>query len=73
MQGKGVVAELNEQEKKVLAHLAEHQRIVSSEVAQLCNVGQRSARDILKKMIEKRWIVKKGERKRDAYYVVNQV
>lgn len=70
---KGVITELNNQEEKVLKYIAEHQRIVSKDVMNICGVKERAARDILQKLIEKKWVTKKGARKRDTYYIFNQI
>jgi Fic family protein len=72
---KGIILEINSREAQILdmINCSTTQRITSNEVAKKFNITSRAALDVLKKMMKKEWILQKGERDRDTYYVVNKI
>lgn len=60
--------DLNDRQKKAIEFLKEHKKITSKEYAELFKITERTARNDLKKLVDKNIIVQKGESKKTTYY-----
>ena len=61
---------ISEQEKLIFQYALENGGITTVQVTGLLGIKQRRAREILVKMVEKRWLNKEGA-SRSTVYVIN--
>jgi len=59
---------LNDRQMKAIEFLKEHKRITSKKYADLFRITNRTARNDLKKLVDKDVVIQKGESKRTTYY-----
>lgn len=62
------IEEMSAQEKIILEYIQKNEKITSHMVEELLGIKQRRARDILKKMVEKGILEKRGQYKSTIYY-----
>ena len=60
---------INEQEKMIYQYITENGMITTVQAAELLGIKQRRARDILAKMIEKKWLKKEGASRSTVYMI----
>ena len=58
-----------QQEQMVLQHVEAHGRITRQEVADLCQVSSEDARNVIRRLVRRGDLHKRGSSRRDAYYV----
>ena len=61
---------INEQEKRIYKFVIENSFITTAQAMGLLGIKQRRAREILAKMVEKKWLKKEGAY-RSTTYVIN--
>ena len=61
---------ISEQEKLIFRNALENGGITTAQVTELLGIKQRRAREILVKMVEKKWLKKEGA-SRSTVYVIN--
>jgi len=59
--------DLIQQEQMILSFIKEHKTIKRAEVAELCRISSDQAKRLLKKLLEERKIITKGQRKGTHY------
>jgi ATP-dependent DNA helicase RecG len=59
---------LNERQRRAIIYIKEHKKITSKEYAELFSITDRTARNDLKSLLDKKILIQRGTSKRLTYY-----